>query len=229
MPRDPRFDILFEPVRIGPKVLRNRFYQVPHCTGFGTDRPGAQARFRATKAEGGWAAVCTELCSIHPESDRAPRPVARLWDDDDARNLALVCDEAHEHGALAGVELWHGGPTSEGSGSREIPGAPSQIPSDMNPLSYPRTLDRAGIRELERLYAAAARGARDAGFDIVYVYGAHSLLPLQFLSSFYNNRTDEYGGPLPHPARFWLATPQPLREAVGEGGARAPTAAVDPP
>src|SRR5437764_774793 len=79
MPRDPRFDILFEPVRIGPKVLRNRFYQVPHCTGFGTDRPGAQARFRAVKAEGGWAAVCTELCSIHPESDRAPRPVARFW------------------------------------------------------------------------------------------------------------------------------------------------------
>ena len=122
MPRDPRFDILFEPVRIGPKVLRNRFYQVPHCTGFGTDRPGAQARFRATKAEGGWAAVCTELCSIHPESDRAPRPVARLWDDDDARNLALMCEEAHRHGSLAGVELWHGGPTSEGSASREIPG-----------------------------------------------------------------------------------------------------------
>ena len=79
MPRDPRFDILFEPVRIGPKVLRNRFYQVPHCTGFGTDRPGAQARFRATKAEGGWAAVCTELCSIHPETDRAPRPRPTWW------------------------------------------------------------------------------------------------------------------------------------------------------
>src|SRR5918911_117034 len=116
MPRDPPFDILFEPVRIGPKVLRNRFYQVPHCTGFGTDRPAAQARFRATKAEGGWAAVCTELCSIHPETDRAPLPVARLWDDDDARNLSLLCDDAHEHGALAGVELWHGGASSTARG-----------------------------------------------------------------------------------------------------------------
>jgi dimethylamine/trimethylamine dehydrogenase len=227
MPRDPRFDILFEPVRIGPKVLRNRFYQVPHCTGFGTDKPGAQARFRATKAEGGWAAVCTELCSIHPESDRAPRPVARLWDDDDARNLALMCEEAHEHGALAGVELWHGGPTSEGSGSREIPGAPSQIPSDLNQLSYPRELDQAGIRELEGLYAAAARRARDAGFDIVYVYGAHSFLPLQFLSSFYNKRTDEYGGPLRNRARFWLETLEVVREAVGDECAIAARLAVD--
>ena len=227
MPRDPRFDILFQPVRIGPKVLRNRFYQVPHCTGFGTDRPGAQARFRATKAEGGWAAVCTELCSIHPESDRAPRPVARLWDDDDAGNLALMCDEVHRHGSLAGVELWHGGPTSEGSASREIPGAPSQIPSDLNQLSYPRELDRAGIRELESLYAAAARRARDAGFDIVYVYGAHSFLPLQFLSSFYNKRTDEYGGPLPNRARFWLETLELVRESVGHECAIAARLAVD--
>jgi dimethylamine/trimethylamine dehydrogenase len=227
MPRDPRFDILFEPVRIGPKVLRNRFYQVPHCTGFGTDRPEAQARFRATKAEGGWAAVCTELCSIHPESDRAPRPVARLWDDDDARNLALMCEEAHAHASLAGVELWHGGPTSEGSGSREIPGAPSQIPSDLNPLSYPRALDRDEIRELERLYVAAARRARDAGFDIVYVYGAHSFLPLQFLSSFYNKRTDEYGGALTGRARFWLETLELMREAIGDTCAIATRIAID--
>jgi dimethylamine/trimethylamine dehydrogenase len=225
--REPRYDILFEPVRIGPKVLRNRFYQVPHCTGFGTDKPAAQARFRSMKAEGGWAAVCTELCSIHPETDRAPRPVARLWDDDDARNLALMCEEAHEHGALAGVELWHGGPSSEGSGSREIPGAPSQIPSDLNPLSYPRTLDTAGIRELERQYAAAARRAVAAGFDIVYVYGAHSFLPLQFLSRYYNKRTDEYGGTLEHRARFWLETLELVRDAVGDSCAIAVRLAVD--
>ena len=46
VPRDPKHDILFEPVRIGPKTLRNRFYQVPHCTGFGSEKPGSQARFR---------------------------------------------------------------------------------------------------------------------------------------------------------------------------------------
>src|SRR5581483_7332914 len=227
MPRDPRYDVLFEPVRIGPKTLRNRFYQVPHCTGFGSDKPGAQARFRATKAEGGWAAVCTELCSIHPETDRAPRPVVRLWDDDDAGNLALMCEEAHEHGSLAGIELWHGGPSSEGSASREIPGAPSQIPSDHNQLSYPRELDREGIRELSRMYAAAATRARDAGFDIVYVYGAHSFLPLQFLSPYYNKRTDEYGGSLENRARFWIETLELVCEAVGDDCGVASRLAVD--
>jgi dimethylamine/trimethylamine dehydrogenase len=57
---DPNHEILFEPVQIGPKTLRNRFYQVPHCSGFGTEKPWTQAAHRAVKAEGGWAAVCTE-------------------------------------------------------------------------------------------------------------------------------------------------------------------------
>jgi len=227
MPRDPRHDILFEPVRIGPKLLRSRFYQVPHCTGFGTDRPATQARFRATKAEGGWAAVCTELCSIHPETDRAPRPVARLWDDDDARNLALMCEEAHANGALAGIELWHGGPSSEGSGSREVPGGPSQIPSDYNQLSYPREMDQLEIREVQGFYAAAARRALEAGFDIIYIYGAHSFLPLQFLSAYYNKRSDRYGGRLENRARFWIETLEAVRAVVGTDCAVAARLAVD--
>ena len=109
MPRLPRHDVLFEPVQIGPKTLRNRFYQVPHCTGFGVEKPWTQAAFRGMKAEGGWAAVCTEYCSISAESDESPYVSARLWDDEDARALRLMTEEAHRHGALAGVELWHGG------------------------------------------------------------------------------------------------------------------------
>ena len=52
MARDPRHDILFEPIQIGPKVMKNRFYQVPHCNGFGSEKPFSQAYFRALKAEG---------------------------------------------------------------------------------------------------------------------------------------------------------------------------------
>ena len=70
--RDPRHDVLFEPVRIGPKTLRNRFYQVPHCTGYGTRKPYSQAAHRGIKAEGGWAAVCTEYAAISQESDESP-------------------------------------------------------------------------------------------------------------------------------------------------------------
>src|SRR5262249_25572059 len=103
--RDPKYDVLFEPIRIGPKVMRNRFYQTPHCTGFGSDYPYTQAAFRGMKAEGGWGLVNTEYCSIHPESDDRPFVQARLWDENDVRNLSLMCDRVHEHDSLAGVEL----------------------------------------------------------------------------------------------------------------------------
>ena len=56
--RDPRYDILFEPVQIGPVTARNRFYQVPHCNGMGRAWPTAMAVMRGVKAEGGWAVVC---------------------------------------------------------------------------------------------------------------------------------------------------------------------------
>ena len=219
MPIDPRHSVLFDPIRIGCKELRNRFYQVPHCTGFGSEKPGAQARHRAVKAEGGWAAVCTEYCSIAPESDSWPSISARLWDDDDVRNLAAMADAVHEHGALAGVELWHGGAHTAGSDSRMVSRAPSALPSEVYFAMYgamPRAMDRADITHVQELYVAAARRARSAGFDIVYVYGGHGYLLSQFLYTWYNRRADEYGGSLENRARFWLETLERVRDCIGD-------------
>ena len=58
--RDSRHDLLFEPVDIGPVKAKNRFYQVPHCTGMGWLRPKMAAALRGMKAEGGWGVVWTE-------------------------------------------------------------------------------------------------------------------------------------------------------------------------
>ncbi|MGY9012998.1 MAG: hypothetical protein ACKVLN_12615 [Rhodobacterales bacterium] len=51
---DPHFDILFEPVKIGPVTAPNSFYQVPHCNGIGHQFPSSVAEMRGIKAEGGW-------------------------------------------------------------------------------------------------------------------------------------------------------------------------------
>ena len=216
MARDPRHDILFEPVPIGPKTLRNRFYGVPHCTGFGAEKPWSQARFRGMKAEGGWAAVCTEEALVSEDSDFWPVVSVRMWDEDDARNLALMCEDAHEHGALAGIELTHGGGHARAREARTPAIAPSQLASDYEPFSVPKTMEKDDIARVRADWVRAARAARDAGFDIVYVYGGHSYLPLQFLSPYYNKRTDEYGGPLENRARFWLETLEEVRAAIGD-------------
>jgi dimethylamine/trimethylamine dehydrogenase len=227
MPRNPKYDVLFQPIKIGPKTLRNRFYQVPHCIGAGSNLPGFQAAHRSLKAEGGWAGINTEYCSIHPESDDTHRLSARLWDDGDVHNLRAMCDHIHQHGALAGVELWYGGSHAPNMESRATPRGPSQYASEFETLTYCKEMDLDDIAQVQQYYVDAALRARDAGFDIVYVYGAHSYLPLQFLSPYYNKRTDQYGGSLENRARFWLESLEKVRKAVGKDCAIATRFAVD--
>ncbi len=227
MARDPKHDILFEPIQIGPKTLRNRFYQVPHCIGAGSDKPGFQAAHRSMKAEGGWAAMNTEYCSINPESDDTHRLSARIWDEGDVRNLRAMTDEVHKYGALAGVELWYGGAHAPNMESRATPRGPSQYASEFETLTYCKEMDLSDIAQVQQYYVDAAKRSRDAGFDIVYVYGAHSYLPLQFLNPYYNKRTDKYGGSIENRARFWIETLEKVRNAVGKDCAIATRFAVD--
>jgi dimethylamine/trimethylamine dehydrogenase len=217
MPRNPQHDILFEPIVIGPKTLRNRFYQAPHCTSFGSDVPGAQAYLRGMKAEGGWAAVNTEFCSIHPSSDSLPLVSARLWNDQDVQRLALTADLAHENHALAGVELWHGGCVVGNLESRLPARSVSQMTDESLYSSSCYELDKDGIREIQKLYAEAAMRAVQAGFDIINVHGAEcGAITQHFLMAKFNRRTDEYGGSVDNRARFWVETIERVREAVGD-------------
>lgn len=228
MARLPRHDVLFEPVRIGPKVLRNRFYQTPHCSGFGSEYPRTQAAFRGMKAEGGWAMVNTEYCSIHPESDDRPWLPARLWDDSDVHNLSLMCDTAHEHGALAGVELHFGGPYHTGYETRQPARGVSQLPSPEFVARSCYEMDKADIRELQGFYVAAAKRAQAAGFDLVLIYGAETTpIPQQFLMPYFNRRTDEYGGSFENRARFFREVLELVREAIGDECAVAARFSID--
>jgi dimethylamine/trimethylamine dehydrogenase len=88
-------------------------------------------------------------------------------------------------------------------------------------------MDLSDIAQVQQYYVDAAKRSRDAGFDIVYVYGAHSYLPLQFLNPYYNKRTDKYGGSLENRARFWLETLEKVKHAVGSECAIATRFAVD--
>jgi dimethylamine/trimethylamine dehydrogenase len=215
MARDPRYDILFEPVPIGPVTAPNRFYQVPHCTGMGFQRPNTVAAMRETKAEGGWGVVCTEYCSIHASSDDSPLPSASLWDDNDIRAHAKMVDNVHRHGALAGVELWYGGGSTPNLYSREEPMGPRSLPSWMSHPVQCRVMDKQDIRNLRRWQVTAAKRAKTAGFDIVYVYATHGYLLADFLHPS-NQRSDEYGGSFENRVRLTREMIEETLEAVGD-------------
>lgn len=226
--RDPRYDVLFEPVQIGPVRTRNRFYQVPHCNGMGHVHPSAMARMRGIKAEGGWGVVCTEECEISPLSEFSPYIEARLWDERDIPALARMCEAVHQHGSLAGVELAFNGYSAPNRYSREIPWAPSNTPVRGYDPVQARAMSRADIQQLRVMHRAAALRAREAGFDIIYVYAGHDLgMPFHFLTPRNNRRTDEYGGVLENRVRLLRELIEDTRDAVGDRCAVAVRLAVD--
>jgi dimethylamine/trimethylamine dehydrogenase len=215
--RDPRYDILFTPVAIGPVTAKNRFFQVAHCNGMGHAMPLAHAAMREMKAEGGWAVVSTEECEIHPSSDSTPYVEARLWDDGDIPALALMCDKVHAHGALAAIELTHNGPVASNLYSREVQLAPSAQPSKYGYPSQARAMTRADIREHRRWHRAAALRAKRAGMDIVEVYAAHDIsILMHFLERRRNQRNDEYGGSLENRVRLLREVLADTKDAVGD-------------
>ncbi len=227
MPRDPRYDILFEPVQIGPVTAPNRFFQTAHASGMGHLRPESHRAMREVKAEGGWGVVTTDYCSIDPSSDDSPYSYLTLWDDDDVRHLARVTEAIHRHGSLAAVELWHGGAQSNNRQSRMPLLAPSARPAHYAQPMSARAMDLADIRTLLDAQAAAARRAVNAGFDIVYVYAGHGYLPFQFLSPRLNQRTDAYGGSLANRTRLLTEMVEVTGEAVAGRAAVAVRMGVD--
>jgi dimethylamine/trimethylamine dehydrogenase len=195
--RPPRFDVLLEPVRIGPVTARNRFFQVPHCNGMGYRDVSAHARMREVKAEGGWAVICTEQAEIHYSSEITPFIELRIWDDQDVPAIARIADGIHAHGSLAGIELCYNGMNGPNLYSRVSPMGPSHLPVatfTSDPVQA-RRMDLDDIADLRRWHRAAVRRSIRAGYDLVYVYSGHALGGIHhFLSRRYNDRTDAYGG-----------------------------------
>lgn len=218
MTRDPRYDILFEPVKIGPVTTKNRFYQVPHCNGMGRLHPDSMIAMRGTKAEGGWGIVSTEQCDFHPTADTTAYCETRLWGDMDIPYLAGMCDAVHEHGSLAAIELVHNGQDTGNLYSREVPIGPMHRPVTW--LSAPvqaRAMDLEDIRAYRRWHREAALRARKAGFDIVVVYAGHDgTMPSHFLARRHNQRTDSYGGSLENRLRFYRELLEDTLDAVGD-------------
>lgn len=226
--RDPRYDILFEPVQIGPVRTRNRFYQVPHCTGMGHRYPRGDAALRGVKAEGGWGVVSTQETEIHPTSDITPSNQARLWDDNDIPPLALMAETVHAHGSLAAIQLVHGGLHVANRYTRQVPLGPSHGRAHGSDPVQGRAMDKSDIRAFRQWHREAALRARQAGFDIVYVYAGHDMTLLQhFLLARYNQRTDEYGGSFANRLRLMREVIADTRDAVGDRCAVAVRLAVD--
>ncbi|GAB1470351.1 NAD(P)-binding protein [Chloroflexota bacterium] len=225
-----RYDILFQPIQIGPVTAPNRFYQVPHCNGFGWRMPNGMAAMRDMKAEGGWGVVCTEETEIHHTSDLSPYFEGRIWSDDDIPTWQLMTEAVHKHGSLAGIELTYNSHDAANLYSRSSAFSPRSIGISGGSGYEPgqsRTATKDDLKQVRKWHRNAAIRAKQAGFDIIYCYAAHNLTLAFHLLSKDNDRSDEYGGSLENRVRFFRELIEDTKDAVGDKCAVAVRFAVD--
>ena len=219
MSRDPKYDILFDQVKIGPLTAKNRFYQVPHCNGGGYRDPSAVAEMRGIKAQGGWGVIFTEQCEMHHSSEITPFIELRLWEDKDIPMLAKMSGRMKEFGALSGIQLAYSGINGPNLYSKEVPLAPSALPirTFTNDPIQARAMDKQDIKNLRRWFVNAFKRCKEAEFDLVCLYGAHGFGIFQhFLSRMTNHRADEYGGSLENRARFVREVVEDAHNTIGD-------------
>ncbi|MFJ6538642.1 FAD-dependent oxidoreductase [Paenarthrobacter sp. NPDC091711] len=180
-----------------PKTLRNRLASAPMERNYGTTDgfiTEQYIEYLVTRAKAGLGMVTTEATYVRADGKGRTHQLG-LHTDDMIPGLRRLTDALHAEGALAAVELNHGGRTAQAavSGFKNL--APSPVPCPTAGGEVPRELTAAECYELVEAYGAAARRAVAAGFDVINLHGAHGYLIHQFMSPISNHRTDEFAAP----------------------------------
>lgn len=219
---------LFEPLRLRDVTFRNRIFLSPMCQYSAQDGlAGEWHRVHyGARAAGGVGLVMVEATAVAPEGRISPGDLG-LWTDAQAEALQPVAAFARSQGAVAGIQLahagrkascdlpWRGGaPLGEAQGGWPVVG-PSPVPfGAAHPA--PRKLGEGELDALAEAFAAAARRALAAGFQVAEVHMAHGYLLHEFLSPLSNRRADAFGGAWESRARFPLRVAEAVRRAWPE-------------
>ncbi|QUL53431.1 FAD-dependent oxidoreductase [Paenibacillus tritici] len=207
------YSTLFSPLKIRGLELKNRVMFPAMGTKMSTeDRFVTQQLidYHVARAEGGCGLNFTEVCSVY--SPASPRNFLAISEDKYIPGLKKLTDAIHEAGGKAGIQLWLGGMAVASDPEQKL-----IIPS---PVSVPGTeytlpgADIATLKEAAKSFGEGAKRAVEAGFDAVEFHAGHNYTPHIFLSPYFNQRTDEYGGDLNNRARFLIECIEAIRHNI---------------
>ncbi|MQT62410.1 NAD(P)-binding protein, partial [Pseudomonas sp. FSL R10-0056] len=236
-----KYPQLLAPGRIGSLELRNRIIMAPMGSNFAEANGQCGERIQAyyeARARGGAGLLIMGVCSVaFPAGTAEPFQVG-VSSDDFIPGLSRLAERVHQHGAKIAMQLQHAGKTAvrDMAEGRQlwVPSVPPVLQSDMMAALTPeelanfvssmkrraegspiRVMDSADIAQMIEWFASAADRARRAGFDGVEIHAAHGYIIAGFLSGYYNQREDEYGGSLENRARLLLQIIAAIRAKVG--------------
>lgn len=219
-----KYSNLCKPIKVGNVTFRNRMFSAPmggtDITNDGCIGPKSTA-FYELRARGGAGAVTVSECMVHPKTDGSH---AYHLDTAILNSLAAAtytADAIRRHGAIPSLELSHSGMyagtymTDKNRQHSMNQWGPSDTvrPDGVQVKALTKEL----IDEIVEAYGNVAGLAKRAGFEMLMIHGGHGWLINQFLSPYFNKRTDEYGGSLENRCRFAIEVLKSVRKAVGPG------------
>lgn len=219
-----KFPLLSSPIQIGNVTFRNRMFSAPmggtDITNDGCIGPKSTA-FYELRGKGGAGAVTVSECMVHPKTDGSHAYHLDTAILNSLAAAAYTADAIRRHGVIPSLELSHSGMyagTYMTDKSKQH-GMNQWGPSDtVRPDGVPvKALTKEMIGEIVSAYGNVAGLAKRAGFEMLMVHGGHGWLLNQFLSPYFNKRTDEYGGSLENRCRLAIQALKAIREAVGPG------------
>ena len=205
---------VFETAPLGPLTLRNRI--VKAATFEGRSKGGVVTDelvdFHRRMAAGGVALTTVAYLAVAPDGRTDDGCV--VLGPASVPGLRRLTDAVHEQGALAAAQVGHAGPVANAASNKVPAYSAGQM---FNPLGMRRTraAKASDIARITDDYRRGAQAAVEAGFDSLELHLGHNYLLSAFLSPLLNRRSDDYGGPLEHRARFAREVVTAVREAVG--------------
>lgn len=210
------FPMLFSAAKIGSMEVANRFVVPPMATNLGNpDGTVSEAlvEYWVTRASGGWGLLIVEFTAVDPLGKGLPLELG-VWDDTFIPGLKRLTDVAHKHGVPIALQIHHAGRQTVSPIIGSQPVSASPIPCPLY-KEIPRELSTEEVWLLVEKFGDAAVRTREAGFDAVEVHGAHGYLVAQFMSAYFNKRTDMFGGNLQNRMRFPVEIIKNIRRKVG--------------
>lgn len=208
---------LFEHMPINGMALRNRFVRSATWEGLATNDGASTPPLDAMMAElaaGGVGLIISGYTYVSREGKDAPGQLG-VCSDEQIPGLARMARAVHAAGGSMALQLAHAGCFSDRALTGLEPMGPSPLETDDGPVG--RAMSGDELTAVTRAFAAAAVRAQTAGFDAVQVHAAHGYLLSQFLSPYFNRRTDGYGDDVEQRARLLLEVVAAVRDAVGQG------------
>ena len=206
---------LFEPTVLNGMTLSNRF--VRSATWEGLAAPGGYAtealgRLLMSLAQGKVGLIITGHAYVSPEGQAAPAQLG-IYTDGHVPLLKEMVDKVHDAEGKIAVQVSHGGRYA-----LKLPNVVRIGPSTIESKGeiQCKAMTEGEIHRVVGQFAEAAGRAKMAGFDAIQIHAAHGYLLSEFLSPFFNKRTDAYGGPVSNRARFLLEVMRTVRREVGE-------------